>query len=137
MALERLENGLPTRDWAEQAFGQARGWPACVAAYQERLVVGGSRDLPDRLWFSRTGHPFDFNPVESNDDERSRSGSWAIRIPGRRSPTSHATAPSAAETSAISAIHSTVPCPDLLRPHSGDARFARDREGSRESREAR
>lgn len=69
VALERLDDGKPTRDWAEQAFSEARGWPACVAVYQERLVVGGSRDLPDRLWFSRTGHPLDFAPVKGDADE--------------------------------------------------------------------
>lgn len=69
VALERLPNGKPTRNWAEQAFSEARGWPACVAVYQERLVVGGSRDLPDRLWFSRTGHPLDFDPDKGDADD--------------------------------------------------------------------
>ncbi len=69
VALEELVDGLPTRDWAEEAFNEARGWPACVAVHQERLVVGGSRDLPDRLWFSKTGHPFNFDPGTGLDDE--------------------------------------------------------------------
>lgn len=68
VALERLPNGKPTRDWAEQAFSEARGWPATVAIYQERLVVGGSRDLPDRLWFSRTGHPMDLKSGKLADE---------------------------------------------------------------------
>ena len=66
---QRLANGKPTRQWTEQAFSEARGWPATVAIYQERLVVGGSRDLPARLWFSRTGHPLDFDPGEGLADE--------------------------------------------------------------------
>ena len=69
VALQKLANGKPTRDWQEQAFSEARGWPACVAVHQERLVIGGSRDVPDRLWFSRTGHPFNFDPGTGLDDE--------------------------------------------------------------------
>jgi hypothetical protein len=69
VALQKLKDGKPTRDWQEQAFSEARGWPACVAVHQERLVIGGSRDVPDRLWFSRTGHPFNFDPGEGLPDE--------------------------------------------------------------------
>ena len=65
----QLKDGKPTRDWQEQAFSEAHGWPACVAVHQERLVIGGSRDVPDRLWFSKTGHPFNFDPGTGLDDE--------------------------------------------------------------------
>jgi hypothetical protein len=67
--LERIPDGKPTRNWAEQAFSQARGWPATVTVHQERLVVGGSRDLPDRVWFSRTGPPLNFDPGGGLADE--------------------------------------------------------------------
>ena len=40
-------------------------------------MIGGSRDLPDRLWFSKTGHPFNFDPGTGLDDE-------AISLPARR-----------------------------------------------------
>ena len=69
VALQKLKDGKPTRDWQEQAFSEAHGWPACVAVHQERLVIGGSRDVPDRLWFSKTGHPFNFDPGTGLDDE--------------------------------------------------------------------
>ena len=69
VALQKLANGKPTRDWQEQAFSEAHGWPICVTVHQERLVIGGSRDVPDRLWFSKTGHPFNFDPGTGLDDE--------------------------------------------------------------------
>ncbi len=69
VTLQKLANGKPTRDWQEQAFSEAHGWPICVTVHQERLVIGGSRDVPDRLWFSKTGHPFNFDPGTGLDDE--------------------------------------------------------------------
>lgn len=58
-----------TRDWFEQAFSPARGWPRTVCFHQNRLVIGGSRDFPDYVWMSRTGRYFDFNLGDGLDDE--------------------------------------------------------------------
>ena len=58
-----------TIDWAEQAFSDVRGYPATVAFHQDRLVIGGSRDLPNRLWFSKSGDLFNFDPGMGLDDE--------------------------------------------------------------------
>lgn len=69
LVLQDLPNGHTTRNWEEQAFSAARGWPASLTFHQDRLVVGGSRDLPDRLWFSRTGRPFNFDLGTGLDDE--------------------------------------------------------------------
>ena len=58
-----------TANWDEAAFSAVRGWPGCAGFHQQRLVIGGSRDLPNRLWFSRTGAIFDFDPGSGLDDE--------------------------------------------------------------------
>ena len=58
-----------TIDWQEQAFSAARGYPVTVAFHQDRLVIGGSRDLPNRLWFSRSGDLFNFDIGTGLDDE--------------------------------------------------------------------
>ncbi|NCT40938.1 MAG: hypothetical protein GW778_04675 [Alphaproteobacteria bacterium] len=67
--LEELPNTDPTIDWFEQAFSAARGYPVTVAFHQDRLVIGGSRDLPNRLWFSKSGDLFNFDLGEGLDDE--------------------------------------------------------------------
>lgn len=59
----------PTIDWEEQAFSSVRGYPSSVAFHQDRLVIGGSRDLPNRLWFSRSGDLFNFDLGTGLDDE--------------------------------------------------------------------
>lgn len=66
---EAQPNGGPTRDFAELAFSPARGWPRAVATFQNRLVIGGSRDAPDHLWMSRSGRFFDFDVGSGLDDE--------------------------------------------------------------------
>ena len=67
--VETLGNADATIDWDEQAFSPARGYPVSVAFHQDRLVIGGSRDLPNRLWFSRSGDLFNFNTGTGLDDE--------------------------------------------------------------------
>ncbi len=58
-----------TTDWDEQAFSDARGWPITVSFHQNRMVIGGSRDLPNGLWLSRSGRFLDFDLGIGLDDE--------------------------------------------------------------------
>ena len=67
--IEDLPDTNPTIDWFEAAFSPVRGYPATVAFHQDRLVIGGSRDLPNRLWFSKSGDLFNFDLGEGLDDE--------------------------------------------------------------------
>ncbi|HSA81849.1 MAG TPA: hypothetical protein VLE23_13625 [Geminicoccaceae bacterium] len=59
----------PTTDWDELAFSDARGWPVSVSFHQDRMVIGGSRDLPNGLWLSKTGDHFNFDLGDGLDDE--------------------------------------------------------------------
>ncbi len=56
-------------DFTEQAFSELRGWPASVALHQDRLVIGGARDLPNHIWMSKTSDLFNFDLGEGLDDE--------------------------------------------------------------------
>lgn len=67
--IEGLSGTDATIDWEEQAFSAARGYPVTVAFHQDRLVIGGSRDLPNRLWFSKSGDLFNFDLGTGLDDE--------------------------------------------------------------------
>ena len=67
--IEDLTDITPTIDWTESAFSDVRGYPVTVAFHQDRLVIGGSRDLPNRLWFSRSGDLFNFDLGTGLDDE--------------------------------------------------------------------
>lgn len=58
-----------TKDWEEQAFSALHGWPVSVCFHQDRLVVGGSRDLPNRLWMSKSADLFNFDLGTGLDDE--------------------------------------------------------------------
>jgi hypothetical protein len=66
---EQLTVTGPTVDWSEQSWSPARGWPVSVCFHQDRLVVGGSRDLPNRLWMSRSSDIFNFFVGDALDDE--------------------------------------------------------------------
>jgi hypothetical protein len=67
--LDALPNANPTTDWEESAFSTARGWPVTACFHQARLVLGGSRDLPNRLFLSRSGGLGDFDQGTGLDDE--------------------------------------------------------------------
>lgn len=64
-----LPDTAPSLDWEEAAFSPTRGWPVAACFHQDRLVLGGSRDLPNRLWLSRSGALWDFDLGKGLDDE--------------------------------------------------------------------
>ncbi len=66
---EDLIDTAATIDWQEQAFSAVHGYPITLAFHQDRLVIGGSRDLPNRIWFSKSGDLFNFDLGEGLDDE--------------------------------------------------------------------
>lgn len=67
--LEALTATAATKDWDEAALSPVRGWPTTLCFHQDRLVIGGSRDLPNRLWLSRTGDLFNFDLGTGLDDQ--------------------------------------------------------------------
>lgn len=69
VVLETLPNLGPYNNWKEAAFSSTKGWPKTVAFHQDRLVIGGSRDLPNRLFMSKTGDMWNFDLGEGLDDE--------------------------------------------------------------------
>lgn len=66
---QALPNTDETVDFVEQAFSDVRGWPRSVTFHQDRMIIGGSRDLPNRLWMSQSGDLFNFELGEGLDDE--------------------------------------------------------------------
>lgn len=64
-----LATAAATRVWDEEAFSAVRGWPVCAAFHQDRLVIGGSRDLPNRLWMSKSSDLWNFDTGTGLDDE--------------------------------------------------------------------
>lgn len=64
-----LPDSEPISHWQEAAWSPAHGWPATAAFHQSRLVVGGSRDLPNRLWLSAPADLFDFDLGQAADDD--------------------------------------------------------------------
>ncbi|MDJ0386731.1 hypothetical protein QMO56_01280 [Roseomonas sp. E05] len=66
---EALTETTASADWDEAAFSPVRGWPVCACFHQDRLVLGGSRDLPNRLWLSRSGDLFNFDLGTGLDDQ--------------------------------------------------------------------
>ena len=63
-----LNSGAATTDWQESAFSAAHGYPQTVTFYQGRLVIGGSRDLPNKLWFSKSFYIMNFDLGTGLDD---------------------------------------------------------------------
>lgn len=45
----------------EAVMSEDRGWPQCGAFWQQRLLVGGMKSLPNAWLMSRTGDYFEFN----------------------------------------------------------------------------
>lgn len=49
-----------TDNWQEQEWGSFRGYPRAIGIHQQRLVLGGSLEGKDKLWFSQLGNFYRF-----------------------------------------------------------------------------
>lgn len=78
--VETLSSTSATIDWQEQAFSEVRGYPVTAAFHQDRLVIGGSRDLPNRLWFSKSGDLYNFDLGSGLDDESIEFGIFSDQV---------------------------------------------------------
>ncbi len=55
--------------WKEQVFSSRHGYARSVAFHDQRLVFGGSRDLPNHIFMSKVGEFFNFDVGTGLDDE--------------------------------------------------------------------
>jgi hypothetical protein len=58
--LGTLSSASATTEWTEAASSTKRGGFRSIAYVGGRLIIGGSKEAPFRLWASRVGAPFDF-----------------------------------------------------------------------------
>lgn len=55
--------------WSEQVFSSRKGYARSVIFHDQRLIFGGSRDLPNHIFFSKVGQFFNFDVGTGLDDE--------------------------------------------------------------------
>lgn len=55
--------------WKEQVFSTRNGFARSVMFHDQRLIFGGSRDLPNHLFFSKVGEYFNFDVGTGLDDQ--------------------------------------------------------------------
>ncbi len=55
--------------WKEQVFSTRRGYARSVIFHDQRLVFGGTKSLPNHLFFSQVGEYFNFDPGTGLDNE--------------------------------------------------------------------
>ncbi len=77
---ESLAGTTATVDWDEPAFSAVRGWPVSACFHQHRLVIGGSRDLPNRLWLSQSADLWNFDLGTGQDDEAIEFGIMSDQV---------------------------------------------------------
>ncbi|MBL0690549.1 MAG: hypothetical protein JJV93_02725 [Alphaproteobacteria bacterium] len=58
-----------TSNWREKVCSIARGFPIHTIVHQGRLVIGGTRDMPYRIFMSKTFELFNFEFGEGLDDD--------------------------------------------------------------------
>lgn len=78
--IDALGGTTATVDWEEQSFSSVRGYPTTAVFHQDRLVIGGSRDLPNRIWMSQSGDLFNFDLGTGLDSEAIEFGIFSDQV---------------------------------------------------------
>lgn len=66
---EAVANTNARDTWSEQVFSSRKGYARSVIFHDQRLIFGGSRDLPNHIFFSKVGQFFNFDVGTGLDDE--------------------------------------------------------------------
>ncbi|MEK9751511.1 MAG: hypothetical protein VW236_08175, partial [Flavobacteriaceae bacterium] len=64
-----VSNTNAVDSWKEQVFSTRHGYARTVMFHDQRLIFGGSRDLPNHLFFSKVGEYYNFDVGSGFDDE--------------------------------------------------------------------
>lgn len=68
--LDKNISNTNARDtWKEEAFHNRNGFPRSVIFHDQRLIFGGSKTLPNHLFFSKVAEYFNFDVGTGLDDE--------------------------------------------------------------------
>ena len=62
-------NTNASANWKEQVFSSRHGYARSVTFHDQRLIFGGSKDLPNHLFMSKAGEFFNFDVGTGLDDE--------------------------------------------------------------------
>ena len=62
-------NTNASANWKEQVFSSRHGYARAVTFHDQRLIFGGSKDLPNHLFMSQAGEFFNFDVGTGLDDE--------------------------------------------------------------------
>lgn len=54
--------------WSEGAWSEYRGWPACIAFFEQRLFFAATETQPQTVWSSKSAVFTDFKPGTLDDD---------------------------------------------------------------------
>jgi hypothetical protein len=61
--------GVGVSTWSEGEFSNARSFPGAVSFHEQRLVLAGSLDAPQRLWFSKSNADYENFEAGTNADD--------------------------------------------------------------------
>lgn len=67
--IKNLSSTNATTDWEENSFSKRRGYPSSISFHQDRMIIGGSKSLPNRLWMSKSSDLFNFDLGKGLDDD--------------------------------------------------------------------
>ena len=62
-------SGAATTVWAEGAWSDVRGWPACCCFHEDRLVFANTTYQPNTFWGSEVGGYENFSPGATGDSD--------------------------------------------------------------------
>jgi len=71
--------GAAKSTWSEGEFSNARSYPSAVAFHEQRLVLAGSINAPQRIWFSKSNADYENFEEGTNADD-----AFTVKIASQR-----------------------------------------------------